>query len=99
MGRYRRGRSLHWMTQPRGLDGRFQRQGGPDDNGLLDMNGFWKLHWWGKILFIVAFMAVTVWMVESLAFVGAALLFVVLIVADKVLDAVLPDEEDEGTED
>ena len=84
------------MTQSRGLNGRFQRRVGPDDNGLLDMNGFWKLPWWGKILFIVAFMAVTVWMVESLAFVGAALLFVVLIVADKVLDAVLPDEEDEG---
>ena len=76
------------MTQPRGLDGRFQRRGGSDDNGQLDMNGFWKLPWWSKILFIVAFMGMTVWMVESLAFVGAALLFVVLVVADKVLDAV-----------
>ena len=87
------------MTQSRGLDGRFQRLGGPDDNGLLDMNGFWKLPWWGKILFIVAFMVVAAWMVESLAFVGAALLFVILIAADKVLDAVLSDEEDKGTED
>ena len=98
MGRYRRGSSFHWMTQPRGLDGRFQRRGEPDDNGLLDMNGFWKLPWWGKLLFIMAFIAVAIWMVENLAFVGAALLFVVLIAADKLLDAVLPDEEDEETE-
>jgi len=52
MGRYRRGRSLHWMTQPRSLNGRFASSGGSNDPDPL---GEWfnKQKWWVKILVVV----------------------------------------------
>ena len=51
MGRYRRGRSLHWMSQPRDLNGRFSSFGSGGGGG--DDEWFWKLSWWKKVLVLL----------------------------------------------
>lgn len=52
MGRYKRGRSLHWMSQPRDLNGRFASSGG---SNAPDPQGEWfnRQEWWVKILVVI----------------------------------------------
>lgn len=52
MRRYKRGRSLHWMSQPRDLNGRFASTGGSNDPDPLS-EWFSRQEWWVKILVIV----------------------------------------------
>lgn len=96
MGRYRR-RSNHWMWQPRGLNGRFTKGGGSDDCDVFAMKGFWKLPNWGKLVYVVAMICLLVW-VHGSFILGAIVFLVVLLGSDAILNALLPDEEEESEE-
>ena len=96
MGRYRR-RSNHWMWQPRGLNGRFTKGGSSDDCDVFAMKGFWKLPNWGKLVYVVAMICLLVW-VHGSFILGAIVFLVVLLGSDAILNALLPDEEEESEE-
>lgn len=54
MGRRRYGRSMHWLSQPRGLDGRFQSSGSSNKPDPLNewMN---RQKWWVQLLVFIGF--------------------------------------------
>jgi hypothetical protein len=47
---------MHWLSQPRGLDGRFQSSGGSNKPDPLN-DWFLKAPWWQKILALTAMVA------------------------------------------
>ena len=55
MGRRRYGRSMHWLSQPRGLDGRFQSSG--SGSNKPDPLNEWmnRQKWWVQLLVILGF--------------------------------------------
>ena len=73
MGRRRYGRSMHWLSQPRGLDGRFQSSGGSNEPDPLN-EWFLKAPWWQKILALLGFGVFAAWLVES----GYVLVFIIV---------------------
>ncbi len=72
MARFGR-RSNHWMTQPRGLDGRFASSGGGQEPDPLN-EWFLKAPWWKKLLALTAFVAFALWLYYS----GYILVFIIL---------------------
>jgi hypothetical protein len=94
-------RSNHWRWQPRDSRGRFSYGfgsggGGGDDRDVFAMKGFWKLPNWDKLVYIVA-------MIGMMAMVPGIILRViaflaVLLGSDAILNALLPDEEEESEE-
>ena len=95
MGRYRR-RSNHWMWQPRGLNGRFTKGEGSDDCDVFAMKGFWKLPNWGKLVYVVAMICLLVLLPGIIT--KTIIFLVVLLGSDAILNALLPDEEEESEE-
>lgn len=81
------------MWQPRDSRGRFS-SGGGYDNDTFDMNGFWKLPDWGKVVYIAAMIFVLA--VVPGIILRAIVFIVVLLVSDAILNALLPDEEEES---
>ena len=90
---------MNWVSQPRGLDGRFQRRGGGDDSDLFMFNGFWKLAWWGKLLFVAAFVGLLAWVYSVGSIFMAMASGLALFLADKALDALIDDDEREDEEE
>ena len=62
------------MTQPRGLDGRFQSSGSGSNEPDPLNEWFLKAPWWQKILALLGFGVFAAWLVES----GYVLVFLIL---------------------
>lgn len=62
------------MTQPRGLDGRFQSSGSGSNKPDPLNEWFLKAPWWQKILALLGFGVFAAWLVES----GYVLVFLIL---------------------
>ena len=96
MARYGR-RSNHWRWQPRDSRGRFSSGGGGGgDCDAFAMKGFWKLPNWGKLVYVVAMIGLMA-MVPGIILRAIAFL-AVLLGSDAILNALLPDEEEESEE-
>ena len=52
---------MHWLSQPRGLDGRFQSSGGSNEPDPLN-EWFLKAPWWQKLLFLAGVVAFGLWL-------------------------------------
>ena len=63
-----------WMTQPRGLDGRFQSSGSGSNKPDPLNEWFLKAPWWQKILALLGSGAFAAWLVDS----GNVLVFLIL---------------------
>ena len=63
-----------WMSQPRGLDGRFQSSGSGSNKPDPLNEWFLKAPWWQKILVLLGFGVFAAWLVES----GYVLVFLIL---------------------
>ena len=83
------------MWQPRGLDGRFS-SGGSNDSDVFAMKGFWKLPNWGKLVYVVAMICLLVLLPGIIT--KTIIFLVVLLGSDAILNALLPDEEEESEE-
>lgn len=91
------------MWQPRDSRGRFSYGfgfgsggGGGDDCDVFAMKGFWKLPNWGKLVYVVAMICLMA-MVPGIIL-RAIVFLVVLLGSDAILNALLPDEEEESEE-
>lgn len=62
------------MTQPRGLDGRFQSSGSGNNKPDPLNEWFLKAPWWQKILALLGFGVFGLWLVES----GYVLVFIIV---------------------
>ena len=85
------------MWQPRDSRGRFGSSGGgSDDCDVFAMKGFWKLPNWGKLVYVVAMIGLMALLPGMIT--RAIIFLVVLIGSDAILNALLPDEEEESEE-
>lgn len=84
---------MHWLTQPRDMNGRFMKSGG--GGGDWDFKGFWKLPTWGKWVYVAAMIGVLIWSYKQLAIFAAIVFVPVLFLSDWALDQLLPDPKDE----
>lgn len=64
---------MHWMSQPRDLNGRFTSSGGGNEPDPLN-EWFLKAPWCQKILALLGFGVFAAWLVES----GYILVFLIL---------------------
>ena len=89
MGKYRGGRSFHWMSQPRDLNGRFMSSGSGNNEPDPLSEWFSRQEWWVKILLIVIAGVIMVALWESGYMLVTLLLLWVLLFILKLIRAFL----------
>lgn len=91
--RHRQWRAWQYGRRHSGLFGGGGSSDG-DDNGIFDFDGFRKLPWWGRILFIVTSLSVII-LCMAIYYQFMLASWAAVLVADNILDIILPDKEGE----